>query len=580
MVLTSVELPSQEEGEEGVGVVHIDEGKTGHAPANAAVTISAVPDEGYAVKSVKVNDEEIAANTDGTYTYDVKTTDIKVDVVFAEKFAITVAEAEHGKVEADVEEAFEGDTVTLNVTPESEEYTAVVKYTYSELVDGVATPKEETVTAADGVYSFKMPASDVTVTATFTAKTYAVNIGEDVAEYVTTNKATAAAGETVTLTVEGEEGYKLVEDSLVVTPAEANVEVKAGTEANTYTFEMPNVAVTVTAEFEEITYAVEAAENLTGGKVEVDKTTAVKGADVIVTVTPATGYELGALTITNGEDPVEYTPVTDVAAKYTFKMPAADVTVTATFNKIAYKIEKGTTPDGASIDVVDTAYFGDKVYVEVTAPTGYDVSSVTVSDGETDPKNAVLTDGKYTFDMPAANVTVNVTFAELYDVKISETEGVKISADITSATEDTVITLSNTPNAGYNFKEYIVKDADGNTVNVTDGKFEMPASDVTISAVVEKISYNITVTKTPEEDQASFVDLSSSTATVGDQIVVTITEGGTSGYKFTTISGTYGENDESLILKEVTGDGIKYTFIMPAGDVELSVNFTLSSQEG
>ena len=68
--------------------------------------------------------------------------------------------------------------------------------------------------------------------------------------------------------------------------------------------------------------------NIENGTVTADKQTAVVGEKVTLTVNPGNGYELGTLTVMNGETPVE------VAEDNTFIMPDADVVVSATFKKI------------------------------------------------------------------------------------------------------------------------------------------------------------------------------------------------------------------------------------------------------
>ena len=68
--------------------------------------------------------------------------------------------------------------------------------------------------------------------------------------------------------------------------------------------------------------------NIENGTVTADKQTAVVGEKVTLTVNPGNGYELGTLTVMNGETPVE------VAEDNTFIMPDANVVVSATFTKI------------------------------------------------------------------------------------------------------------------------------------------------------------------------------------------------------------------------------------------------------
>lgn len=61
-----------------------------------------------------------------------------------------------------------------------------------------------------------------------------------------------------------------------------------------------------------------------------------------------------------------------------------------------------------------------------------------------------------------------------------------ISASATSAFEGEEITLTATPTTGYVLDSWSVKDASNNTVEVTDNKFTMPASNVIVSATLKK----------------------------------------------------------------------------------------------
>lgn len=76
------------------------------------------------------------------------------------------------------------------------------------------------------------------------------------------------------------------------------------------------------------TYAIAIAEGIENGTIAADVETAEEGATVTLTATPAEGYKLEAITVTAGEASVE---VTEAEGAYTFVMPAAAVTVSATF---------------------------------------------------------------------------------------------------------------------------------------------------------------------------------------------------------------------------------------------------------
>ena len=69
--------------------------------------------------------------------------------------------------------------------------------------------------------------------------------------YLAINKETAVAGNTVTITVNPDENYRLKEGSLKAT-YNGSTELELTGEGNTYTFKMPAYAVTVSAEFEEL----------------------------------------------------------------------------------------------------------------------------------------------------------------------------------------------------------------------------------------------------------------------------------------------------------------------------------------
>lgn len=64
------------------------------------------------------------------------------------------------------------------------------------------------------------------------------------------------------------------------------------------------------------------------GTVTADKTEAAAGKTVTLTITPATGYELGTLSVKDADS-----NTITVAENYSFVMPAADVTVTAAFEQ-------------------------------------------------------------------------------------------------------------------------------------------------------------------------------------------------------------------------------------------------------
>ncbi len=98
------------------------------------------------------------------------------------------------------------------------------------------------------------------------------------------------------------------------------------------------------AKWTETSYDVLIAEGITGGTVTADKERAPAGATVTLTVAPNAGNTLDTLTVTAGTAAATAVTVTDNA----FVMPAANVTVTATFRALDRTAEPVFTPAAGS----------------------------------------------------------------------------------------------------------------------------------------------------------------------------------------------------------------------------------------
>ncbi|MBO5673588.1 MAG: chitobiase/beta-hexosaminidase C-terminal domain-containing protein [Paludibacteraceae bacterium] len=91
----------------------------------------------------------------------------------------------------------------------------------------------------------------------------------------------------------------------------------------------------------------------------------------------------------------------------------------------------------------------------------------------------------------------------MYNVTVSSTTNGTVTADPTSAEAGTTITLTVTPAGGYVLDALTVTDASSNPVTVTDNKFTMPASDVTVTATFkenEKPAATLTLSKNGVEE--------------------------------------------------------------------------------
>ena len=343
------------------------------------------------------------------------------------------------------------DTVTLTVEKEGTDIVTVtakngdtdVALTEVQEAAQDEAAAQATTEKAKTVYTFTMPDGDVTISVTKNAKTYAVNVAPLTNGEITASAKEAAEKETVTLTAKPATGYALKAGSVKVTYKDADntdktVEVKPDTEkANTYTFAMPAYPVNVSAEFvKEYKVTAAPAEN---GTVTVDPATAVEGTDVTVTVTAADNYQLKADSLTYsyqiGEDKkTEKLTLTD--GKATFKMPAADVTVSAAFEPVkveTYSVTVNSTEYGkVTADKTTGVKAGEPVTLTVEPVDNDSMLTKLAENGLAikDSKDTVVSykagekANTYTFTMPADNVTVTPQFTIVeYGITTEVVEG-------------------------------------------------------------------------------------------------------------------------------------------------------------
>ena len=87
----------------------------------------------------------------------------------------------------------------------------------------------------------------------------------------------------------------------------------------------------------------------------------------------------------------------------------------------------------------------------------------------------------YHFDYVFPVLYKETTLAQ-HNITVTQSAGGTISADANTAYMGDMITLSATPDPGYFFAEWMVKDASNNTIYVTNNKIIMPNNDVTVTA--------------------------------------------------------------------------------------------------
>ena len=376
------------------------------------------------------------------------------------------------------------DTVTLTVEKEGTDIVTVtakngdtdVALTEVQEAAQDEAAAQATTEKAKTVYTFTMPDGDVTINVTKAAKTYAVKVADANTDTLKITSPEAdldkvAEGTSVTVVATPKDGYTLTADGVVVTYGD-NQTLKATPDtekANTYTFAMPAGDATVSAAFEEVKkYNVTVAGTVENGTVGVEPKTAAAKDVVTVTVTPNTNFKYtdGSLkaTYTDGGTKKEINDFKAVDGKentYTFTMPAADVTVSAAFEPVKAKTYSVTInpSDNGTVTADKTADLkaGDTVILTVTpADDMYKLAQLAekglvIKAGES--TDVTYTAGEnpntYTFEMPAADVTVTAKFTIVkYGIEVTPTDGgtITFTDNETRFAAGTEVTASIMPN--------------------------------------------------------------------------------------------------------------------------------------
>ena len=421
------------------------------------------------------------------------------------------------------------DTVTLTVEKEGTDIVTVTaksgdtEVALNEVQEAAQdeAAAQATTEKAKTVYTFTMPNGDVTISVTKAAKTYAVKVADANKDTLKITSPEAdldkvAEGTSVTVVATPKDGYTLTADGVVVTYGD-NQTLKATPDtekANTYTFAMPAGDATVSAAFEEVKkYNVTVAGTVENGTVGVEPKTAAAKDVVTVTVTPNTNFKYtdGSLkaTYTDGGTKKEINDFKAVDGKentYTFEMPAADVTVSAAFEKIATEtytvtVDKGgdgkVTVNGQETEKLEGLKSGDPVTLKID-PIDTDtlltkLAGVTVTSGKVEVSTTKVDENTYTFTMPDGNVNVSVQFTTVeYSIVTTAdpAEGGTITVTVNGKSElkrapkDAEMAVTVTPNTGYELElarhgqtsiTDKVKDGGTYTVGMSDCNFEIIA---------------------------------------------------------------------------------------------------------
>ena len=397
-----------------------------------------------------------------------------------------------GTVTADAEKAIKGATVTLTVAAgtDKELKEGSLKVTYG-------SGSTATLTKTDAThYTFAMPEADVTVTAEFETATPGNLIKTSVTGNGTikTSSTKAESGTKVTITIEPESGYELSDGPTVTNDATSqSVSITEESEANTYSFTMPDAAVTIAATFTK-----------RDGEAKVSKATTWTF-DAVATLSGVFATEYKNAYIRDTKDATKWSVQNYTGSALTFSdgtsvTPAKYLSASEKINDSGASRTAGQNADKQNPTFALNSSVPGTVYaiVSPTSTTSTDLriffndgTSITnsgenkIADGSTvEIKMEATKAGSFfigSSDQPYSIYAVRFVPTDPANIKHDITVPAGVMTDQTEATVGTKVTLKVVD--GYTLASGSTIKVNGGAVTLnSDNTFTMPAEAVTVSA--------------------------------------------------------------------------------------------------
>ena len=575
----------------------------------------------YAVRLITndTHDTTTLTSDNNVYSFVMPSEDVTIQVIYVRPYTVNASWSPEDGGSVGIEstnglaiqtDKYTYDTVTFHVTPNAD---YVVKS-----ISGVSY-----VSNGDGTYSFVMPASNVYINVTFEAVgEYQINLVND-----------PIGGGSISLSghVKTENGNYYSDDgkSVIITPQPSSHWVFTGIDVvdsdnnpvdvtananGTYTLIMPASDVTVTAHYSELPYNIYTTVD-GSGSIELTGNTEYAGSIVTFALVPGDGYTVQSFTVKKQGTTQTIAVTNNGNGTYSFEMPAHDVEIIATFVR-AYTVSTVCIPaEGGTVELTsgvtgNLAIPGNRVYIAPTPNTDADyvVRSVQVRNNENGSIGySVIAhqDGTYSFEMPEANVTVEVYFAKRHTI-VTVCDPVDAGEfylntltvpDGVHAYTGSVVRFDVFAYDGYVLESVTITNHTTNEVTelptVDDPywpdrfSFEMPDADVTLTAHFA-VGYHVTGIVIPEDGGAvSFMQeldngyMNYSEYMIPGKTVITYIDIAP-GYVFksaiATLDNTEPEQEVTLIDD---GGGMDWDncvayydkhFVMPEADVTVTVN--------
>ena len=289
----------------------------------------------------------------------------------------------------------------------------------------------------------------------------------------------------------------------------------------------------------------------------------------------------------SGTKPTDLPNDWQTSKKFTFTMPAGNVTLKADYMQLYnLTVKGGTIVNGATTGISQMIVKpGQLVTVAFTGSTGIEdqFEKWTFSDTEpTDLPNDWQSKPSFSFTMPAGNVTLKAEYKTVYNVSVADSRGTVLvnNEERSRALEGETVTVKTSDtffNAYHQFNGWSLSDDSAQMVEPSENwqtskefTFTMPAGNVTLKADYKQL-YDLAVTG------GTIVDGNGDTGIYlpGTEVTIAFTESGeiTEQFKQWTYTGTAPEEPDGGWTAANNSTSKTFIFKMPEGNVTVTAAY-------
>ena len=345
---------------------------------------------------------EISDLGNGIYQFVMPNRNVEIEIVLADvKYKVSVSNT---NIVSDIsnQSPVYGEEITIQVTLKK-----------GQIIQGFTSSVEnlQITDKGNNVYSFTMPAQDVSITFTVITLKYAITFAET--EVVYNCQSQAEFDELVTINIIS------LPDEKYITNITSNVDgvIFNKISDNQYTFKMPAEAVQIAFELGTNAYNI----NIDGGGADVTAPSkAARGERVELNIDCPQGKRVKS--ISSAQVAVQ----DNGGGSYSFTMPAQDVSIIIELENIKYKVSVSNQNIDAQINI-ENAEEGQKIEITIlNLPYAHFISGVTADVGVNISQSQ--DDKTFSFVMPASDVVVTFEIMHAPVVHVSN-DGLDYSVD-------------------------------------------------------------------------------------------------------------------------------------------------------